>query len=254
MSGRRAIAVAISTVALILAGCAPGAGGRQPTSTPPSATPAPSGVATQPSGAIRIDEPGEGETVRVPFTTTGASNTFEAALTIDVVDESGTTLCVRHLTATAGSGEIGTWEGALAFPPQDAAQSAMLRAYTFSPKDGSMTDLVERRVTVSPERPDIVLTAPRCGDVYAAGTAIPLLGTAAVFEAALTVELRDTRGEPVVSVPVTAEECCVESSFSSTLEIPEALAPGWYDVVAYSLSAKDGSVIDEFPVQVEITG
>ncbi len=56
---------------------------------------------------------------------------------------SGLTMCVRHLTATSGSGTPGTWEGMLAFPPEEDPLHVTLRAYTHSPKDGSMVDLVE---------------------------------------------------------------------------------------------------------------
>ncbi len=41
---------------------------------------------------------------------------------------------------------------------------------------------------------------------------------------------------------------------SSRLTLPDDNPPGLYDVVAYSLSAKDGSVENEFPVQIEIRG
>jgi len=75
---------------------------------------------------------------------------------------------------------------------------------------------------------------------------------AAVFEAALTVELRDSSGSALVVVPVTAEECCVESPFAAELTIPAGLSSGFYDVVAYSLNAEDGSIENEFPVQIEV--
>ena len=127
-----------------------------------------------------------------------------------------------------------------------------LRAYTYSQVDGSMTDLVEFPITVAPDRPLIIMTNPRCGDVYPPGGPLILTGTAALFEAAFTVELRDSSGTALVTVPVTAEECCVESQFTSTLTIPADLASGFYDVVAYSLNAADGSVENEFAVQIEV--
>ena len=129
-------------------------------------------------------------------------------------------MCVRHLTATSGSGTRGTWEGMLAFPPEEDALPVTLRAYANSAVDGAMIDLVERQITISTERPDIIVTSPRCGDVYPAGTLIQVLGTANLFEASLTVELRDSSGTPVVTLPVTAEECCVESQFSASAHGP----------------------------------
>ena len=63
------------------------------------------------------------------------------------------TACVRHLTATSGSGTPGTWEGVLAFPPEEDPLELTLRAYSQSPADGSMIDLVEVPITVAPDRP-----------------------------------------------------------------------------------------------------
>lgn len=204
--------------------------------------------------AITIDLPAEGATLAVPFMVSGTADTFEATLTIDAIDQTGLTMCVRHLTATSGSGTRGTWEGMLAFPPEEDPLPVTLRAYTHSPVDGAMTDLVERPLTISTERPDIIVTNPRCGDVYPVGTLIRVLGTADLFEASLVVELRNSSGTPVVTLPVTAEECCVESNFSSTLTVPADLPPGFYDLVAYSLSPQDGTQENVFAVQVEVVG
>jgi len=203
--------------------------------------------------AITIEHPADGETVSVPFTANGTANTFEATLTIDVVDAEGLALCVRHLTATSGSPDRGTWQGVLAFPPEEDPLQATMRAYTFSAKDGSMVDLVEFPITIAPDRPNIIVTSPRCGDVYDAGGLILLTGTAALFEAAFTVELRNA-STTIMTIPVTADECCVESPFSSSLTLPGDLSPGFYDIVAYSLSAKDGTAENEFIVQIEVRG
>ncbi len=264
MHAPRMFATAALIAALTLVACAPGA----PTPTPsesaatPSPTPSqsgsasPSGGVTEPGApgttrAITVDRPGTGDTVDVPFTVSGTADVFEAALTIDAIDESGLTACVRHLTATSGSGTRGTWEGSLAFPPEEDPLRLTLRAYTFSPKDGSMAELVEFPITASPERPDIILTNPRCGDVYRPGGLMLLTGTAAVFEASFSVDVRDSR-RTVLTVPVTADECCVESQFSSRLTLPPDLSAGFYDIAAYSISAKDGSNENEFAVQIEV--
>jgi len=204
--------------------------------------------------AITIDVPAEGTTLAVPFVVSGTADTFEATLTIDAIDETGLAMCVRHLTATSGSGTRGTWEGMLAFPPEEDPLAVTLRAYAHSPVDGAMTGLVQRQITISTERPDIILTSPRCGDVYPVGTLIQVLGTADLFEASLIVELRNSSGTPVVTLPVTAEECCVESNFSSMLTVPAELPSGFYDFVAYSLSPQDGRQENVFAVQIEVTG
>jgi hypothetical protein len=255
MLARHSIALAATVAVIVLTSCASGSGTSPSLSrsaTTGSITSSSSETAGTP--AITISSPAEGEAVSVPFSVSGEANTFEAALTVDAQDASGMTACVRHLMATSGSGTPGTWEGVLAFPPEEDPLELTLRAYSQSPADGSMINLVEVPITVAPDRPRIIVTNPRCGDVYQPGASIILTGTANLFEAALTVELRDSSGTAVVSVPVTAEECCVESQFNATLTVPADLSSGFYDVVAYSLSAQDSSVENEFPIQIEVSG
>jgi hypothetical protein len=160
--------------------------------------------------------------------------------------------CVRRLTATSGSGTPGTWEGTLAFPPEEDQLPVTLRAYSHSAKDGSIIDLVEFPITIATDRPPIFLTSPTCGQVYEPGGLMFVTGLAAVFEAALTVDVRNASGATIATLPVTAEACCEHSLFESRLTLPADLPPGFYDVVAYSLSAKDGSIENEFPVQIEV--
>ena len=271
MSGRRIVALTALLAVMTLSGCVPEPGTEASPSSQASDSPTPTATdtpAATPSGeqpesppppdpqadpAITIEYPPEGATVPVPFVANGTANTFEATLTIDAVDASGMQMCVRQLTATSGSGTRGTWQGMLAFPPEEDPLAVTMRAYTFSARDGSMVDLVEFPVLISPERPDIILTNPRCGDVYEPGGLMLLTGTAALFEAALTIELRDGR-RTIMSLPVTAEECCVESQFSARLTLPADLSSGFYDVAAYSLSAMDGSVENEFIVQIDVRG
>ena len=247
-SGKLALAALFAVVALT--SCAPGPG-QSPTTSPTDGSPT-SSPPTATAPAIVIGSPAEGETISVPFTVSGEANTFEAALTVEVVDQSGTGMCVRQLMATSGSGTPGTWEGTLAFPPEVDALPVMLRAYAHSAKDGSIIDLVEYPITIAPDRPPIILTSPACYQVYELGSFMSVTGTAALFEAALTVDVRDASGTTVATLQVTADECCVESNFSSSLTLPSDIPPGLYDVVAYSLSPKDGSVENEFPVQIEI--
>ena len=244
---RRMLSLAALAVAMALTSCSAGAG----TSTPPGTEPPSSSMAGAP--AITIDSPAEGETVSVPFTVSGEADTFEAALTVEAVDESGLVACVRELTATSGSGTRGEWTGTLAFPPEEDPLPVTVRAYAHSPKDGSIIDLVEFPIVIATDRPPIILTSPTCGQVYELGGLVMVTGTAALFEAALTVDVRDATGATVATLPVLADACCVESNFSSTLMLPADISPGMYDVVAYSLSPKDGSVENEFPVQIEIS-
>jgi hypothetical protein len=257
MIPRRAAQSAACTGAILLlaTGCV---GVPGPTATPsPSATvspaPTPSPSDSSPS-AIEIQSPADGATVTVPITMRGTANTFEAALTVDAVNEAGEFLCIRHIMATSGSGTSGTWETPLAFaPPSDTGISPVtLRAYEVSAKDGAMLNLVERKVLLSPTRPAIMLTSPVCGDVVAPGGILAIQGLATVFEAALIVELRDASGTAVFSKNLMTEEGNVESRFSDLATMPAGLVPGFYDLVAFNLSAKDGSIENEFPVQISV--
>ncbi|TFB99587.1 hypothetical protein E3O42_13645 [Cryobacterium adonitolivorans] len=50
----------------------------------------------------------------------------------------------------------------------------------------------------------------------------------------------------------TAESGSEESNFDATITIPADLPGGFYDLVAYDNSAQDGSIQNEFPVQIEV--
>ncbi len=115
-----------------------------------------------------------------------------------------------------------------------------------------MINLVTRRITLLPDHPAIYMTAPRCGDRIAPGGTIVVAGQALVFEAVLHVDLRDASGTALVTQRVMAASGTEESPFSASLAVPVGAADGFYDVVAYSLSARDGSVINEFSVPVEL--
>ena len=216
------------------------------TTAQPAASPTPTG------DFITIDEPAASATVWTPFVMSGEADVFEAALTVDVLDVAGATLCVRHIMASSGTGTPGTWETTLPIPPPDAVQDVTVRAYSFSAMDGSMINLVEHEVTLGTERPSIFITAPACGATVAPGATLAVTGRAAVFEAALTVELRDASGAAVVTQSVMAASGVEESDFSATLTIPATLSLGFYDLVAFNHSALDGSIENEFSMQVVV--
>ena len=243
----------LSIAILAITACGYG-GGTPPYGSPPpgsSGTPAPTATAGDP--LIRILEPAPGATVTTPVTLSGTANTFEAQLVVDAQNEAGDTLCVRHVSATSGSGTEGSWSTVLGIVPEtDTDAPVVLRAYERSAEDDSIVNLVERAVTLSAERPAIFLTSPVCGDTVASGGALSVQGRAMVFEAALTVELRDAAGTVVFSRNLLSEEGGVESNFGELVTLPADLPGGFYDLVAFSVSAKDGSIENEFPVQIRI--
>ncbi|MET1042744.1 MAG: Gmad2 immunoglobulin-like domain-containing protein [Microbacteriaceae bacterium] len=256
---RRRVAIRAATAVvglLVVAGCAnfpfppPTA---PPSSSPGSAPPSESPSPPPAADAITIDSPQDGTRVQVPVEVSGMANTFEAALTVDLLTEAGDILCMRHIMATSGSGTPGTWQTRLGFAPQgDTEAPVTLRAYELSANDGSITNLVERPLTLSPEHPPIMLTSPICGDVVAAGGALAVQGLATVFEAALTIELRDAAGATVLSRNLMTAEGGVESLFGEFVTVPAGLAPGFYDLVAFNYNPEDGSIENEFPVQIAV--
>ena len=234
-----------------------------PTSTAaPSPTPSDTGTggtptttpSTTPSdgAAIVIEDPAPDARVSTPLSVSGRANTFEAALTVQLVTPVGDTLCIREVMATSGSGTEGTWQTILGFMPPEFDTPATLRAYERSAQDGSPTNVVEQEVVITPDRPPIFIYQPICGDRVAPGDPMFVKGRALVFEAQLSLDLRTASGEVVFTQQVTAESGSEESNFDATITIPADLPGGFYDLVAYDNSAQDGSIQNEFPVQIEV--
>lgn len=266
---RLVILVAAVVVSAAMTGCAgppdgmpsptptsPGGTPTSPGGSPPGATPtapAPPEPSSPPSeAAITIESPNEGATVEVPVAARGTANTFEAALTVDVVNEAGDILCISHIMGTSGSGTPGTWETRLGFAPESTAdEPATLRAYELSAEDGRPINVVERPIVISSDHPPILLSSPVCGDSVQSGGNLAIQGLANVFETALTVEIRDASGRAVFTRQLMTAEAGVVSPFGEIVTLP-ALTPGFYDVVAFTISAEDGSIQNEFPVQIEV--
>ncbi|MGY4858857.1 Gmad2 immunoglobulin-like domain-containing protein [Cryobacterium sp. AP23] len=257
-----------------LAACTPGSTpsasptpppSESPTTTPTespssSASPAPtdtgaSGTPTPPSSsspAIVIEDPAADASVSTPLSVSGRFNTFEAALTVQLVTPVGDTLCIREVQATSGSGTEGTWQTILGFMPPEFDTPATLRAFERSAQDGTPVNVVEQGVVITPERPPIFIYQPVCGDRVAPGDPMFVKGRAFVFEAQFSLDLRTSSGEVVQTQQVTAESGSEESNFDATVTIPAGLPAGFYDLVAYDNSAEDGSIQNEFPVQIEV--
>ena len=246
---RRVLAVAALLVC-VLAACAPGP--RPEPSGRASATPTPSVTATSTPAApmVTIDSPMAEAPVTVPVTIKGTAGTADSTLVVDLLDADGHPLCVRHITTTPGAGTPATWHTDLAFEPPDAEQDVTLRAYTQSAADGSAENVVEVPLTLTTERPPIIITSPGCGDTVTPGGPLTVLGRALVPEAQFTLELRDASGAALLTQEVTAADGTQESDFSATLDIPAGLSAGFYDLVGFDNSLKDGSEQYDFPVQL----
>lgn len=226
-----------------------------PTSASTAAT-SPTAAAT-PDGeaAISIDEPAADATVTVPFAVNGDANVFEGALMVDVLgNAAGLVLCSRPVQATSGTGTPGTWETTVAFEPPASDSPVTLRAYSLSAEDGSPVDVVERSITVSAEQPDIVIVEPACNAEVPSGSTLAVSGNALVFEAALTVELRDYfSGTMVRSQNVMAADGTQRSPWSASFALDATVPPGLYELVALNFSARDGTVENEFAIPIRVT-
>ncbi len=228
--------------------------GATATTEAPAASPTADGAAPR----ISIVAPDEGATVAVPIAISGEANVFEGVLKLEVLDENGDTLCRRTVQATSGTGTPGTWETIIAFDPERAfgvgdvaAAPVTIRAFNFSARDGAEENIVTRDVLLDPEPPAIVIASPECEADVAQNASIAVTGEAEVFEAALTIELRDAFGGTALTQNVTAASGVERSPWSTTLDLT-GIPGGAYEIVALSFSAEDGSVQNEFAVPIQI--
>ena len=205
------------------------------------------------SGAITIDAPVEA-VMRVPFTVSGTANVFEGRLIVQAIDASGAIVCQHRVQATSGSGTPGTWETVLAFKPPAAEQEITIKAFSGSTQDGSEENVVSLTTTLSPELPPIVIESPACGGLQSTVFILDVSGTASVFEAALIVELRQLDGAVLQTKSLTASAAGPErGTWQVNLDV-SALPPGFYEVVAYSISARDGTAENIFSVPIRRNG
>jgi hypothetical protein len=228
---------------LLLAGC-------KEAEAPP-ATAGPTSAATA-EPAISVDSPQDGDTVGVPIKVRGTASVFEATLQVAVKDSRGNTLCQVVTMASEGAPGRGDYEVEIAFPPPAEAMEGSIDAFTESPKDGSVEDLVSVPVTIAAEQPPIVITSLQCGQEV--GSPLLVEGTASVFEAALVIVVRDSQGEELARVPVVASQAAPErGTFSQEVSFPPPQGPQRGTIEAFSQSPQDGSVINLFSVPVTLT-
>jgi hypothetical protein len=254
------LAAIVCALAVAVSSACGGDDGSSGSTTPGNRTavvsPTPAAAEPTPASGIVIDEPAEGS-VRVPIEMSGQANVFEGALTIDAVGSDGTTvLCSRHVQVEAGSGTPAVWKGTLAFVPTASGEVPVtLRAYSLSARDGSMENLVTRSVTLADFTPPLFMSAPACG-AEASGS-LTVSGLSTFFEMPFFVDVRDASGQAIVKQRVFAkrETTLVRgvdmAPWEATLDL-SGVAPGFYDIVAYTRSASDGSPENEFPVQISV--
>jgi hypothetical protein len=226
----------------------------QPRTPTPGVPPLPTSTLapgeTPGAAAISIAEPAEGANVRSPVTARGDANVFEAALIVQLLgNAAGGVLCERFVMATSGSGTPGTWETTLAGVPPESASPATIRAFTRR----ALENQVDRAITLSSELPNIVIESPTCAAEVQAESVLAVRGTAVVFEATLSVDLRDQTGAVIETKNLTASAGGPDRGTWDTSFDLTGLDAGSYEIVAYSISPANGEVENEFAIPIRIT-
>jgi hypothetical protein len=178
---------------------------------PASPTPQPH-EPEQPEEAIQILEPGPGSRLVNLIHASGiADSTFEQNLAVRVVLDDGSVLASTSTTIRAEAGTRGPFEVDL---PVDviSERQAFIQVYASSPRDGGITHLASVGVVlansgtaeikpVTPQSERIAIYQPVVNEVLSG--AVHVEGYAwASFEQTLVVEVFDTDGRVVGSLPV----------------------------------------------------
>ena len=99
--------------------------------------------------AIFVDRPAWGAAAGNPARVSGIANVFEATFRAQILDAKGTVLADQQVMASCGTGCWGTFLAELAYPV-DTAQYGTLRVFNLSARDGSVENLTEYRVWLTP--------------------------------------------------------------------------------------------------------
>lgn len=97
---------------------------------------------------IVIESPLDGDTVSSPIRLRGTANVFEATVSIEVKDATGTVVLEAFTTATSGTGTRGTFDTELILP--EASGTMTIVAFESSAKDGTPLHETDVQVTVEP--------------------------------------------------------------------------------------------------------
>lgn len=95
---------------------------------------------------ILIESPLDGDIVRSPIRLRGTANVFEATVSIEVRDGTGTVVLEAFTTATSGTGTRGTFDTELVLPGANGTMTIV--AFESSAKDGKPLHVTEVQVTV----------------------------------------------------------------------------------------------------------
>jgi Immunoglobulin-like domain of bacterial spore germination/Sporulation and spore germination len=99
--------------------------------------------------AIFVDRPAWGAAAGNPARIGGLANVFEATFRAQILDGKGTVLADQQVMASCGTGCWGSFLAELAYSV-DTAQYGTLRVFNLSARDGSVENLTEYRVWLTP--------------------------------------------------------------------------------------------------------
>jgi spore germination protein GerM len=99
--------------------------------------------------AIFVDRPAWGGVLGSPARLVGVANVFEATFRVEILDGQGRSLAATPVTATCGSGCWGTFDVTVRYTVSRAGWGT-LRVWEPSAKDGSVTNLTEYPVWLTP--------------------------------------------------------------------------------------------------------
>ena len=97
---------------------------------------------------ILIESPLDGDSVASPIRLRGTANVYEATVSIEVRDATGTVVLEAFTTATSGTGTRGTFDTSLVLPA--ASGTMTITAFESSAKDGKPLHAVDVQVDVAP--------------------------------------------------------------------------------------------------------
>ena len=127
--------------------------GAPATTTPPVGSP---GRGAPPNldafNDLAVDFPTPNARVGLEFTAFGTSNLFEATHIVQVIAMAGATpiiLAEQAVTATCGTGCVGTWTAEIQLPSA-ASGPATFRAFFYSPEDGSPLAVTDIPIVIDP--------------------------------------------------------------------------------------------------------
>lgn len=209
-------------------------------------TPSPTGsAADEPLERITITEPHEGAAVSDSVTVGGEASVYEATVVLRVRDPEGAVALATFTTATAAAPDRGTWSMRIQMPSGPAG-TWTIEAVEESAEDGSDAFVTSRHVEYNGSgtgndtaAAPITITEPREGATVSG--AVTVRGEASVYEANVTLRLRDPNGALRLETFATATEAAPNrGTWSTEIAIPDTPTGTW-TIDAVEVSGEDGS-------------